>query len=323
MTKVLMIRETGGPSVMHWEDFEIAAPGPGEVTLKQTALGANFVDIYYRSGLYPRQLPFIPGTEGAGVVQATGKGVKNIKVGDRVCYSGVLGAYAEERLVPAAKLIKIPRGISDVQAAGMIHRGITAQALLRQVYKVKKGDTILIHAAAGGVGLIACQWAKALGAKVIGTVSTDEKATLAKKHGCRYPVVYTRNDFVSAVKKITKGKGVPVVYDSVGRDTFPASLDCLQRKGLFVVFGNASGPIPAVDSIKLMRGGSLFMTRLSVYDYVSSPEILTQVTRELFRMVLSGKIKIEINQTYALKDAARCHEDLEGRKTTGSCVLIP
>lgn len=323
MTKVLMIRETGGPSVMHWEDFEIAAPGPGEVTLKQTALGANFVDIYYRSGLYPRQLPFIPGTEGAGVVQATGKGVKNIKVGDRVCYSGVLGAYAEERLVPAAKLIKIPRGISDVQAAGMIHRGITAQALLRQVYKVKKGDTILIHAAAGGVGLIACQWAKALGAKVIGTVSTDEKAALAKKHGCRYPVVYTRDDFVSAVKKITKGKGVPVVYDSVGRDTFPASLDCLQRKGLFVVFGNASGPIPAVDSIKLMRGGSLFMTRLSVYDYVSSPEILTQVTRELFRMVLSGKIKIEINQTYALKDAARCHEDLEGRKTTGSCVLIP
>ncbi len=323
MTKVLMIRETGGPSVMHWEDHEVADPGPGEVKLKQTALGANFVDIYYRSGLYPRQLPFIPGTEGAGVVQATGRRVKNIKVGDRVCYSGVLGAYAEERLVPAAKLIKIPRGISDVQAAGMIHRGITAQALLRQVYKVKKGDTILFHAAAGGVGLIACQWAKALGAKVIGTVSTDEKAALAKKHGCTYPIVYTRDNFVDAVKKITKGKGVPVVYDSVGKDTFPASLDCLQRKGLFVVFGNASGPIPAVDSIMLMRRGSLFMTRLSVYDYVTSPEILTQVTRELFRMVSTGKIKIEINQTYALKDAARCHEDLAGRKTTGSCVLIP
>ncbi|MGA3306494.1 MAG: quinone oxidoreductase [Stellaceae bacterium] len=323
MAKALVIRETGGPDVMRWEDVEIGDPGSGQVRLRHTAIGANFVDIYYRSGLYPQQLPFITGMEGAGRVEAVGKNVTNVKIGDRVCYSGVVGAYCEQRLVPAASLIKIPKGISEIQAAGMLHRGITAQTLLRQVYGVKKGDTILFHAAAGGVGLIACQWARALGAMVIGTVGTDEKALLAKRHGCAHPVVYTRTNFVEAVKTITGGRGVPVVYDSVGKDTYPASLDCLQPRGLFVVFGAASGPIPPVDSMLLMRKGSLVMTRMSVYHYLDTPAALARAARDLFRIVLGGKVKIEVNQTYALKDAARCHRDMTERKTTGSSVLIP
>jgi len=318
----MVVHQPGGPSAMQWEDVAVGDPGPGEVRLKQTALGANFVDIYFRSGLYPHALPFITGMEGAGVVQAVGKGVKNAKPGDRVVYGGELGAYAEARLIPAARLVKIPKGISDVQAAGMFHRGLTAQALIRQAYRAKKGDTILFHAAAGGVGLILCQWAKALGVKVIGTVGSDEKAAIAKKHGCTYPVVYTRDNFVEAVNKITKGRGVPVVYDGIGKDTYPGSLECLAPRGLFLVYGNTSGPIPPIDTTLMMKR-ALYMTRFNVYAYAAPPGALARMSGELFRMVKSGKIKIEVNQTYALKDAARAHEDMAARKTTGSTVLIP
>ncbi|HEY5609377.1 MAG TPA: quinone oxidoreductase [Alphaproteobacteria bacterium] len=322
MPKALVIHQPGGPSCMQWEDVEVGDPGPGAARIKQTALGANFVDIYFRSGLYPHALPFITGMEGAGVVEAVGKGVKNVKPGDRVVYGGELGAYAEARLIPAARLVKIPNGISDVQAAGMFHRGLTAQALIRQAYRAKKGDTILFHAAAGGVGLIICQWAKALGVKVIGTVGSDAKAAIAKKHGCTYPVVYTRENFVAAVHKITKGRGVPVVYDGIGKDTYPGSLECLAPRGLFLVYGNTSGPIPPVDTTLMMKR-ALYMTRFNVYSYAPTPQVLARMAGELFRMVKSGKIKIEVNQSYALKDAARAHEDMAARKTTGSTVLIP
>ena len=323
MTKALVIHQAGDPSVMKWEDVEVRDPGPGEIRLRHTAIGVNFIDIYFRAGLYPHKLPFITGQEGAGVIVKLGKGVKGLKVGDRIAYCGELGAYAEERLLPAARAVKIPKGISDREAAAMMLKGMTAQYLLRQIGKVKKGDTIVFHAAAGGVGLIACQWAKALGAKVIGTVGTDAKAALAKKHGCAYPVVYTRDNFVDAVKRITKGRGVPIVYDSVGKDTFPGSLDCLQKRGLLVSFGNASGPIPPFNAAILAQKGSLFMTRPSLPHYTGTRAELDAVSGDLFKVVKSGKVKIEVNQTYALKDGVRCHEDLAGRKTTGSCVLIP
>jgi NADPH2:quinone reductase len=322
MPKALVIHQPGGPSAMQWEDVEVGDPGPGEVRLKQTALGCNFVDHYFRSGLYPHALPFSTGMEGAGVVEAVGKGVKTVKTGDRVVYGGELGAYAEARLIPAARLVKIPKGISDIQAAGMFHRGLTAQALIRQAYRAKKGDTILFHAAAGGVGLIICQWAGALGVKVIGTVGSDEKAAIARKHGCTYPVVYTRENFVAAVQKITKGKGVPVVYDGIGKDTYPGSLECLATRGLFLVYGNTSGPIPPIDTTLMMKR-ALYMTRFNVYAYAPTPQVLARMANELFGMVKSGKIKIEVNQRYALKDAARAHEDMAARKTTGSTVLIP
>lgn len=322
-SKALVIRETGGPSVMRWEDVEIGAPAPGEARIRHTAIGANFVDIYQRSGSYPLPLPLVTGMEGAGRIVAVGKGVRGLKSGDRVCYSGVVGAYCEERLLPADKLIKIPRDITDIQAAGMLHRGITAYVLLRLVHRVRKGETILLHAAAGGVGLIACQWAKALGAKVIGTVGSDEKAKLARKYGCDYPIVYTRENFVDAVRQITKGKGVPVVYDAVGKDTFPASLDCLQPRGLFAVYGAASGPLPPIDTVMLMRKGSLFLTRVNAYHYLATRSAMLQSSGALFRLVRSGRIKVEVNQTYALKDAARCHQEMESRRTTGSSVLIP
>ena len=323
MTKAMVMHQTGEPSVMRWENFEVADPGPGEVKLRHTAIGVNFIDIYFRSGLYAHPLPFVTGQEGAGIVTKLGKGVKNVKLGDRVAYCGVLGAYAEEMKLPADRVVKIPKGISDQTAAAMMLKGMTAQYLLRQIRKVGKSDTIVFHAAAGGVGLIACQWAKALGAKVIGTVSTDDKAALAKKHGCTWPIVYTRENFVEAVNKITKGKKVPVVYDSVGKDTFPGSLDCLQQRGLFVSFGNASGPIPPFNAAVLAQKGSLFMTRPSLPHYTGTREQLEKTAGDLFNVVKSGKVKIEVNQTYALKDAVRCHEDLAGRKTTGSTVLIP
>jgi NADPH2:quinone reductase len=319
----MVMHQTGEPSVMRWENFEVPDPGPGEVKLRHTAIGVNFIDIYFRSGLYAHPLPFVTGQEGAGIVTKLGKGVKNVKLGDRVAYCGVLGSYAEEMKLPADRVVKIPKGISDQTAAAMMLKGMTAQYLLRQIRKIGKGDTIVFHAAAGGVGLIACQWAKALGAKVIGTVSTDEKAALAKKHGCTWPIVYTRENFVEAVNKITKGKKVPVVYDSVGKDTFPGSLDCLQPRGLFVSFGNASGPIPPFNAAILAQKGSLFMTRPSLPHYTGTREQLEKTAGDLFSVVKSGKVKIEVNQTYALKDAVRCHEDLAGRKTTGSIVLIP
>jgi NADPH2:quinone reductase len=323
MTKAMVMHQTGEPSVMKWENFEVPDPGPGEVKLRHTAIGVNFIDIYFRSGLYPHPLPFVTGQEGAGIVTKVGKGVKNVKLGDRVAYCGVIGSYAEEMKLAADRVVKIPKGISDQTAAAMMLKGMTAQYLLRQIRKVGKGDTIVFHAAAGGVGLIACQWAKALGAKVIGTVSTDDKAALAKKHGCTWPIVYTRENFVEAVNKITKGKKVPIVYDSVGKDTFPGSLDCLQQRGLFVSFGNASGPIPPFNAALLAQKGSLFMTRPSLPHYTGTREQLEKTAGDLFNVVKSGKVKIEVNQTYALKDAVRCHEDLAGRKTTGSIVLIP
>ncbi len=322
MVKALVIHHPGGPECMRWEEVAVGDPGAGEARIKQTALGCNFVDHYFRSGLYPHALPFITGMEGAGTVEAVGKGVKTVKPGDRVVYGGELGAYAEARLIPAAKLVKLPKGISDIQAAGCFHRGLTAQALLRQAYRARKGDIVLFHAAAGGVGLIACQWAKALGVKVIGTVGTDEKAAIARKHGCTWPVVYTRENFVETVSKITKGRGVQVVYDGIGKDTYPGSLECLAPHGLFLVYGNASGPIPPVDTTLMMKR-ALYMTRFNVYAYAAAPGALTRMAGELFRMVTSGKIKIEVNQTYALKDAARAHQDMAARKTTGSTVLIP
>jgi len=324
MTKAIRFHQTGGPEVLRWEDVELKDPGPGEAQIRHTAIGLNYLDTYHRSGLYPVPLPSGLGSEGAGVVTAVGPGVKDIKIGDRVAYAGgPPGSYAEARVMPAGRLVKIPAGIDDQTAAAMMLKGMTTQYLIRRTYKVKKGDIVLFHAAAGGVGLIACQWLKHLGVKVIGTVSSDEKAALAKKHGCAWPVVYTRDDFVAAVKKLTKGKGVPVVYDGVGKDTFMKSLDCLRPFGLMVTFGNASGAVEPLNLGVLAAKGSLYVTRSTLFTYTASREDLLATARDLFRVVKSGKVKIRIDQTYALKDAARAHTDLQARKTTGSTVLIP
>jgi NADPH2:quinone reductase len=324
MTKAIRIHKNGPPSAMKWEDIDLKKPAKGEVRLRQTAVGLNFIDTYQRTGLYPMPLPAVLGLEGAGVVEALGRGVTGIKVGDRVAYAGgPSGAYATERNYPAANLIKIPKEISDQTAAAMMLKGMTARYLLRDTYRVKKGDTILIHAAAGGLGLILCQWANHLGATVIGTVGSKKKADLARAHGCHHPIVYTKTNFVDGVKRLTKGAGVPVVYDSIGKATFPASLDCLQRRGLFVSFGNASGPIDSIAPGILSQKGSLFMTRPTLFDYVATRKELEANARELIGVVKKGVVKIEINQTYALKDAAKAHRDLEGRKTTGSTVLLP
>lgn len=324
MTKAIRIHQTGGPEVLRWEDVELKDPGPGEAQIRHTAIGLNYLDTYHRSGLYPLPLPTGLGSEGAGVVTKLGPGVKDLKVGDRVAYAGgPPGSYAEARVIPAGRLVRIPPGIDDATAAAMMLKGMTVQYLIRRTYKVKKGDIVLFHAAAGGVGLIACQWLKHLGAKVIGTVSSDEKAALAKKHGCTWPVVYTRDDFVEQVKKLTKGKGVPVVYDGVGKDTFLKSLDCLQPFGLMATFGNASGAVEPLNLGLLAAKGSLFVTRPTLVTYTASREDLLATARDLFRVVKSGAVKIRIDQTYALKDAARAHADLHARKTTGSTVLIP
>lgn len=324
MTKAIRIHQTGGPEVLRWEDVELKDPGPGEAQIRHTAIGLNYLDTYHRSGLYPLPLPTGIGSEGAGVVTKLGPGVKDLKVGDRVAYAGgPPGSYAEARVIPAGRLVRVPAGIDDQTAAAMMLKGMTVQYLIRRTYKVKKGDIVLFHAAAGGVGLIACQWLKHLGAKVIGTVSSDEKATLAKKHGCTWPVVYTRDDFVAAVKKLTKGKGVPVVYDGVGRDTFMKSLDCLRPFGLMATFGNASGAVEPLNLGLLAAKGSLYVTRPTLVTYTASREDLLATARDLFRVVKSGAVKIRVDQTYALKDAARAHADLHARKTTGSTVLIP
>jgi NADPH2:quinone reductase len=324
MTKAIRIHQTGGPEVLRWEDVELKDPGPGEAQIRHTAIGLNYLDTYHRSGLYPLPLPSGLGSEGAGVVTKLGPGVKDLKVGDRVAYAGgPPGSYAEARVIPAGRLVKIPAGIDDATAAAMMLKGMTVQYLIRRTYKVKKGDIVLFHAAAGGVGLIACQWLKHLGAKVIGTVSSDEKAKLAKKHGCTWPVVYTRDDFVAQVKKLTKGKGVPVVYDGVGKDTFMKSLDCLRPFGLMATFGNASGAVEPLNLGLLAAKGSLYVTRPTLFTYTASREDLLATARDLFRVVKSGAVKIRVDQTYALKDAARAHADLQARKTTGSTVLIP
>ena len=324
MTKAIVIEKTGGPSVMKWRDVEVGKPGAGEVRLRHGAIGLNYIDVYFRNGLYPAQLPLIPGQEGAGVVVAVGRNVAGFKPGDRVAYAGgPSGGYAEERLIPAHRLVKLPSAISDAQAAGMMLQGMTAHYLLHTTYRVRAGDTVLIHAAAGGVGLIMCQWAKHLGATVIGTVGSKKKADLARAHGCDHAIVYTEQNFVDRVKRITKGEGVPVVYDSVGKDTFPASLDCLRQRGMFVSFGSASGPVPAFEIGMLTGKGSLFATRPTLVHYVAARKELVQRARALFRVVQSGAVKIEINQSYALKDAAQAHRALEARNTTGSTILLP
>jgi NADPH2:quinone reductase len=323
MPYAMRIYEHGGPDKLRWEQVEVGAPGEGQVRVRNKAVGLNFVDTYQRSGLYPMPLPFTPGSEGAGVVEAVGPKVKDFKVGDRVAYSSPIGAYAEVVLRPAARLVKIPAGVDERTAAAMMLKGLTTQYLIRRTYRVKKGDTILMHAAAGGVGLILCQWAKALGATVIGTVGSDEKAALAKKAGCKHVIVTSREKFVDRVKEITKGKGVPVVYDGVGKDTFMDSLDCLSPLGLLASFGNASGAVTQFNPGVLAAKGSLFLTRPTLNTYSASREDLVKGAAELFAVVKSKKVKISINQTYPLKDAARAMSDLESRKTTGSTVLIP
>ncbi len=324
MTKAVMMEKTGGPEVLHWVDYDPGPPKTGEVLLRHEAVGLNFIDVYHRSGLYPLpSLPAIIGMEGAGVVQAVGEGVSEVAVGDRVAYAGLPpGAYAEVRNIPAHRLVKLPEGISTRKAAAMMLQGMTARYLLRGCYNVKTGDRILIQAAAGGVGLIVCQWAKHIGAVVIGTVGSPEKADLAKKHGCDYPILYRDEDFVSRVKEITQGRGVDVVYDSVGQFTFMKSLDCLRPMGMMVSFGQSSGSIPPLDTGILAAKGSLFLTRPSLMAYTAKREDLLVHAHDLFDVVEKGVVKIEIRQTYPLAEAARAHRDLENRKTTGSTVLI-
>ena len=324
MPHAIRFHEAGGPEVLRWEEVALPAPQPNEATVRQHAAGLNFVDIYYRTGLYPAPLPSAIGLEGAGVVTAVGAAVTDLKAGDRVAYAGgPLGAYAEARNIPADRLVKLPESISFETGAAMMLQGLTAQYLLRRTYRVQPGDTILIHAAAGGVGLIVCQWAKALGATVIGTVGSDDKAALARAHGCDHPIVYTRENFVERVKEITGGKGLPVVYDSIGKDTFTGSLNCLRPLGMMVSFGSASGPVPPFDIGELTKRGSLFLTRPSLFAYSAQSADLQQMAAELFEVVTAGKVKIEVRQTYALKDAAQAQRDLEARKTTGSTILLP
>jgi len=324
MTKALRFHKTGGPEVLQLDDVQVGDPGDGQARVKHSAIGLNFIDTYHRSGLYPLPLPSGIGSEAAGVVEAVGNGVTHVKPGDRVGYAGgPPGAYSEVRLVPANRLVKVPSGIADKTVAAMMLKGLTVQYLIRRVYHVERGETVLFHAAAGGVGLIACQWLKALGATVIGTVGSDEKAKIAKEHGCDHTIVYTRENFVERVKQITGGAKVPVVFDSVGKDTFMGSLDCLKPRGLLAVFGNGSGPVSAFDLNLLAAKGSLYVTRPTLMTYTARREELEAAAKELFDIVKSGKVKIEINQTYKLEDAAQAHRDLEARKTTGSTVLLP
>ncbi|MSP82278.1 MAG: quinone oxidoreductase [Alphaproteobacteria bacterium] len=324
MTRAIRIHAHGGPELMKIEDVTVPAPGAGEIRVRHTAIGLNFIDTYQRTGLYPLTLPSGLGLEAAGVVEAVGPGVADLKIGERIAYgSGPIGAYAGERVMPADKVVRIPDGIDDRRAAAMMLKGMTVEYLLRRTYAVQPGDTILFHAAAGGVGLIACQWAKALGATVIGTVSTPEKAALAKAHGCDHPLVTKGLDFVAKVKEITGGRGCPVVYDSIGRDAYLGSLDCLRPRGLLVLFGNSSGPVDALNTGLLAAKGSLYVTRPSLAWYTATREEFVTCANALFDVVRSGKVRIEINQTYPLADVAQAHRDLEGRKTTGSTVLLP
>jgi NADPH:quinone reductase len=325
MSKVIQIAAYGGPEALQYVDADPGKPSKGEALIRHTAIGLNFIDIYYRTGLYaaPNGLPFIPGGEAAGVVVELGEGVSELKVGDRVAYAGPLGAYCEQRVIAADKLMKLPDGVSDEQAAGMMLKGMTAEYLLRRTFKVKSGDTILFHAAAGGVGLILGQWAKHLGATVIGTASSPEKIELAKVHGFDHVINYRDRDFVADVKEITGGKLCDVVYDSVGKDTFPGSLDCLKPFGLFVSFGQSSGPIPPFNLALLAQKGSLYATRPTLFAYNAKREALVASAEALFDVVSKGIVKIKVNQRYALKDAGQAQADLEARKTTGTTVLLP
>lgn len=325
MVMAIRVHETGGPGVMRWEEVSVGDPGPGEARIKHTAIGLNFIDTYFRSGLYPAPngLPFTPGNEGAGIVEAVGEGVDHVAVGDRVAYAGPLGAYSEIRVVPAGILVKIPDGVSDDVAAAMMLKGMTARYLLRKTFMIDAGTVLLFHAAAGGVGLIAGQWARHIGATVIGTVSSPEKAELARANGYDHVINYKTENFVERVREITDGAGCDVVYDSVGKDTFPASLDCIKPLGTWVSFGQSSGALPDINLGILSQKGSLFATRPTLFTYVSTREDLEETAGDLFDVVASGAVKISVNQTYELSDATRAHEDLEGRKTTGQTVLKP
>lgn len=324
MTHAIRIHAQGGPEVMKWEAVSVGEPGPNEVRIKHTAVGLNYIDTYHRSGMYPVALPTVIGREGAGVIEALGSAVTEFKIGDRVAYaSSPIGSYSEARLMVAERLVKVPDNITDQQAACMMLKGMTAQYLLRRTFRVKAGDTILAHAAAGGVGLILCQWAKHLGATVIGTVGSAEKAVLAKAAGCDHVINYNTEDFVKRVAEITGGKKCPVVYDGVGKDTFAKSLDCLSPLGLMVSYGAASGKVEPFNTGDLAAKGSLYLTRPTLDTYIAKREDLVATANDLFAVVGTGTVKIDINQTYALKDAAQAHRDLEARKTTGSTVLLP
>ncbi|HWK66767.1 MAG TPA: quinone oxidoreductase [Rhizobiaceae bacterium] len=325
MSKAVRIHSHGGPEVLVYEDVDPGRPGDGEVLVRHSAIGLNFLDTYYRSGLYPapKGLPLTPGGEAAGTVLETGRGVDWLKPGDRIAYTMPLGAYCEQRIVPADRLVKVPDGISDEQAAAMMLKGLTAEYLLRRTYHVKPGDTILFHAAAGGVGLIAGQWAKSLGATVIGTAGSDEKVALAKEHGYDHVINYRTTDFAAAVNELTSGRKCEVVYDSVGKDTFAASLDCLKTRGLFVSFGQSSGPIPPFNMALLSQKGSLYATRPTLFSYIAERSELEEATQALFDVVTRKAVEIRINQRYQLKDAARAHADLEARKTSGTTILLP
>ena len=323
MTHAVRIHSNGGPEVLQWEEVEVAEPKTGEAIVRQVAAGLNFIDVYFRTGLY--KVPAFPsaiGNEGAGVVEAVGDGVTEVAVGDRVAYCMSLGSYTQRRLIPAKQLVKVPRGITEEQAAAAMLKGCTVQYLIRQTYPVQAGETVLFHAAAGGCGLIACQWLKHLGVRVIGTVGTAEKADLARAHGCDHPIVYTEENFVDRVKELTDGRGVPVVYDSVGRDTFNDSLECLQPRGLMVSFGNASGAVEPFAPALLAAKGSLFLTRPTLATYTATRADLEKTSADLFSVLSSGAVKAEVNQTYPLENAAQAHRDLEARKTTGSTILL-
>jgi NADPH2:quinone reductase len=322
MPTAIRFNTHGGPEVLRLEETDPGKPAAHEIQLRHTAIGVNYVDVYERTGLYPVTLPSGLGREAAGIVTALGRSVRGFRVGERVAYVySVPGAYCELRNVPAERVVKVPRGISDEEAAALMLKGLTAHFLIRRTYKVSRGDTILVHAAAGGVGLILCQWARALGAKVIGVVGSDAKAELAKKYGCRHVLISGRDELVAGVKALTRGAGVPVVYDAVGKDTFMDSLDCLRRLGMMVTFGNASGPVPAINPLELSKRGSLFLTRPTLFNYIASREELTAGARELFSAVRSRKVRVIVGQRYPLREVAEAHRDLEGRRTTGSTVL--
>jgi NADPH:quinone reductase len=323
MPKAIRVHKAGGPEVLQWEEVSVGDPAPGEARVRHQAVGLNYIDVYQRIALYPMTYPSGIGLEGAGVVEAVGAGVTTVKPGDRVAYANPpIGAYCEVRNMPADRLVNLPEGISVEQGAAMMLQGMTVQYLIKRTYKVQPGDTVLWHAVAGGVGLIACQWLAALGVTVIGTVGSDEKAQLAKAHGCHHTVNYSRENFVERVKDLTKGAGVPVVFDSVGKDTFDRSIECLRPFGMMVSFGNASGAVPPIDFGKALKG-SLFLTRPSLMPYTAKREDLVSTAKDLFGVVLSGKVKIEVNQRYPLREAAQAHRDLEARKTTGSSILLP
>ncbi len=323
MAHAIRIHQNGGPEVMRWEPVEVGAPGAGQLKLRHRAVGLNYIDTYHRSGLYKMELPAVIGSEGAGEVIALGQGVSDVKVGDRVAYASQPGAYSQERLIAADRVVKVPDSIDDKTAGSMMLKGMTVRYLLRQTYKVGPGTVMLLHAAAGGIGLIACQWARHLGATIIGTVGSEEKGKLAKENGCTHVINYRTENFVERVKAITGGRGCDVVYDAVGKDTFPGSLDCLKPFGLWVSFGNSSGPVEPFNIIMLSQKGSLFATRPTLVTYTAKREDLVANASELFDVVGKGIVKIQVNQTYALKDAAQAHRDLEARKTTGVTVLLP